>query len=930
MVPMRGASHDQPMHGKNLRNERGCGLDRAVKGRDKRVTLMKRPLLFCIGVAGLKLFAVMNWAQTAVNPVFLNFRFPQPAVYRLEASAASRQTAVAKAEWVKGWPQNGSTNFVEFGSRVVLHVQSTNSLPRLLAGSPLTLSRVVADKVFIFQAPDAYSAAREAQRLAAQPEVSASYPVVRQAAALHGPYAPQPGDPYFIYQWYLEHRNTDGAVTGPDLNTRAAWPYTRGEGVVVAVADLGVELVHPDLAPRVADALNHNFTDSSTNGQPFGRNASWAHGTEVAGLIAAEGSDGRGMIGAAPGAQLASWVIFNTNLTLVSDEQLMDMYQFASNVVSVQNHSWGHNLETQQAPTLLEQIGISNAASLGRGGRGVVMVRSGGNSRTRGDNADDDGYLSDSRVIAVAAARVDGRAASYSEPGACVLVAAPSGDTGFPTLFTTDLLGTDGVNQINFGDTNLSNYAFDAFGFSGTSASAPLVSGVVALMLSVNPNLTARDVQQILILASRHFDLADPDVVTNGAGFRVSHNVGFGVPDAGQAVSLARGWSNRPPATRVTLTATNTAAIPDDGLRLLVIGNGVPANLASIRTLPGTGPHADTPTALLPLVDVGLATNAITANLTNKAALIERGTNNFSDKINFAAQAGAAFVVVYNFATNTSGSGPPGGDQLIPLGGTDYTPIPAVFISRSDGVALKNLFATNSGALAQIHLETTNYLFTVTNTLVCEHVAVRVQTDHPLRGDLRITLVSPRGTRSVLQRYNSDTMAGPVDWTYYSTHHFFESSAGTWTLAFSDELQDSTGSVQLASLIIEGVAITDSDHDGLDDDWERARLGNKLDYRPQDDPDADGYCNAREQVMGTDPLAADVAFQLNLSPWNKKLARLSWPGATDLNYEVLAGTNVAALTLQTNLPGRFPETEWFTPYTNATQQFFRARAVPAP
>src|SRR5439155_6356381 len=148
-----------------------------------------------------------------------------------------------------------------------------------------------------------------------------------------------------------------------------------------------------------------------------------------------------------------------------------------------------------------------------------------------------------------------------------------------------------------------------------------------------------------------------------------------------------------------------------DGLRLLITGNGVPANLTSIRTLPGTGPHADTPTAMLPLVDVGLATNPITANLTNKAALIERGTNNYADKVNFAAQAGAAFAVVYNFATNTSGNGAPGGDQLTPLGATDFTPIPAVFIGHSDGEALKNLFVTNSSARGQIHLQTTNYVF---------------------------------------------------------------------------------------------------------------------------------------------------------------------------------------------------------------------------
>ena len=887
-------------------------------------------MLLCVAVATLEICAATISAQTGETDSYFHFRFPQPAAYRLEENAGTLKSAATKVEWLRAWPANGSTHFVEFGSRVVLQVQSTNSLPRLLAGSPLTLSRAVAGNVFILQAPDAPTAVREAGRLAAQPEALASYPVVRQVAGLHGPYAPQPVDPYFIYQWYLEQRDTNGAVTGPDMNVRAAWPYTRGEGVVVAVADLGVELVHPDLAPRIAGALNHNFTDSSTNGQPFGRDYNWAHGTEVAGLIAADGSNKRGMIGAAPAAQLASWVVFNNNLTLVSDEQLMDMYQFASNVVSVQNHSWGHILETQEAPTLLEQVGISNAVTFGRGGRGVVMVRSGGNSRTRGDNADDDGYLSDSRVIAVAAVRQDGRVASYSEPGACVLVAAPSGDQG-DGLFTTDLVGTDGVNGISFLPPNqdLSDYVFDSLGFSGTSTSAPLVSGVVALMLSANPNLTYRDVQQILILASRHFDLADPDLTTNGAGLRVSHNVGFGVPDAGQAVWLARGWSNRPPLTHIILTKTNSAAIPDDGLRLLISGDGVPVNLASIRTLPGTGPHADTPTAMLPLVDVGLATNPITANLTNKAALIERGTNLFPDKINFAAQAGAAFAVIYNFATNTSGVGAPGGDQLIPLGGTDFTPIPAVFIGHSDGEALKSLFATNSGALAQIHLQTTNYLFIVTNTLLCEHVAVRVRTDHPLRGDVRLTLVSPQGTRSVLQRYNADTNAGPVDWIYYSTHHFFESSAGTWTLAFSDELQDATGSVQFAGLNIGGVAITDADHDGLDDDWEMARFGT-LDYGPQDDPDGDGYNNSREQIMGTDPLAADAPFQLDLSPWDNKLARLSWPGVTNLSYGVLSGTNAAALTLLTNLPGRFPETEWFAPYTNQAPQFFRVRAVSAP
>ena len=654
--------------------------------------------------------------------------------------------------------------------------------------------------------------------------------------------------------------------------------------------------------------------------------------SSVAGLIAAQRNTAR-MVGVAPEAKVASWVIFESNMLLASDDRLMEMYQYESNRVAVQNHSWGSPGLRLGGPTLLEQLGISNAIAYGRSGLGAIMVRSAGNDRESGAIANDDGYPSDPRVIAVAAANVNGRAAIYSEPGACVLVAAPSGDatTSAHGLFTTDLLGGDGANAFMFFPPNvdLSDYNFfnqftGTDGFSGTSAAVPHIAGIAALVLAANPNLGYRDVQQILLLASRHFDFVDPDLTTNGAGFRVIHNVGFGVPDAGVAVNLARNWTNRPPLTYVTLTSSDPLAIPDDGLRVLVTGNDVPPNLASIHTLPGLGPHADTPTAILPLVDFGFGTTASGFNLTNKGALIQRGTNTFSDKISLAAQAGAAFAIIYNFPSNS----PDGGDQLLPMGGTDFVPIPAVFIGNSDGEALKVLFATNLSALAQIRLNSTSYVFNVTNTLLCEHVGVRVLTDHLLRGDLRITLVSPAGTRNVLQRYNTDTSPGPVDWTYYSTHHFYETSAGNWTVFFSDEGQGNTGSVQQVSLTISGVPIADTDADGLDDTWELSHFGG-LSQRPKDDPDRDGYSNAREQVMGTDPTIG-VPLPPDLSRWNATLARLSWASSPIYPYEIWGGTNVTSLDLITTLPGRFPETEWFTPYSSLPRQFFRVRAVPIP
>lgn len=859
------------------------------------------------------------------------FRLPLPAAYRLDDNAGRSGSATAKVQWLRARPANGATNFVELGSRVVVQLSEGADLQRVITGAALELSRTVASNLFILQAPDAPTAAREAHRLAARPEVLVSQPVIRRQADLNGAYAPMPTDSLFYYQWPLEHRNGDGSSAGVDINVRAAWPHATGQGVTVAVADSGVEMDHPELTNSVLGAPHYNFAANSTNALPVLRTASAAHGTEVAGLIAAQMNDAR-MVGVAPDARLASWVIFDTDFFLASEEQLMDMYQYASNSVSVQNHSWASVGLIQTPVSVLEQVGISNAINQGRSGRGSVMVRSAGNDRGSAASADDDGYSSDPHAIAVGAVRIDGRAASYSEPGACLLVGAPSGDSDLspPGVFTTDLLGTDGVNRINFFPPNqdLSGYVFNNLSFSGTSAAVPHIAGIAALMLSANPDLTWRDVQQILILAARHFDFADPDVVTNGAGFVVSHNLGFGVPDAGVAVNLAQ-WFKRPSPTTVTWTETNRLAIPDDGLRLLVTGDGVPTELASVQCQPSTGPHADAPTATLPLVDFGYGTNAAGFNLTNKAALIQRGSNTFAQKINFAAQAGAVFAVIYNYPTNASSGG--GGDELVTMAACDFVPIPAVFIGHTDGEALKAVMQTNASARAQIHLEATNLVFTVTNTLVCEHVGLRVQSDHSLRGDVRITLVSPMGTRSVLQRFNADTNAGPVDWTYYSTHHFFESSAGQWTACFSDEAAGNVGAVQSVSLMIDGVPIHDQDRDGLDDFWETNYFGSIFAQGPKDDPDHDGYSNAREQIMDTIPTRAEnLPFDVDLSRWNQSRARLSWPSSPGYTYEIWGGTNVDSLLPITTLPGLFPETEWFTPYNSPARQFFRVRATLQP
>src|SRR5262249_6839814 len=162
--------------------------------------------------------------------------------------------------------------------------------------------------------------------------------------------------------------------------------------------------------------------------------------------------------------------------------------------------------------------------------------------------------------------------------------------------------------------------------------------------------------------------------------------------------------------------------------------------------LPSLGIHVDQSTTNVPLVYVGDAATSITQDLRGKAALIQRGTVSFSDKIVNAARAGALFAVVFNNE----------GTNFVQLmGSTDYVPIPAMSISEADGELLTNI-VTQFGANARMSFQAAQMNFNVTDSLLCEHVKVTLNATHEQRGDMRITLVSPSGTRSVLQRLGRD------------------------------------------------------------------------------------------------------------------------------------------------------------------------------
>ena len=843
----------------------------------------------------------------------LEFREPHPQRYFVRESAFDPSNTELFDEEIPGRFGTPTGKEVFFLDRLVLHSKEPINEKILLQSHYIVLDRKISDRLAIFRAVDPRRALEAAIALNSNEAHLAAYPLMRRPFVRHNRVQPKSDDTYLAQSWHVENRDQEGRKEGIDLNLRAAWAMSEGQDVTVAFSDNGMDLKHPDLEARAIKGPHFNFGDNSPSGEFINSDA---HGTAVAGVIAAEANNQTGVIGVAPKADLSSLVIFDINRRgregIVPDDALMDMFEYEIDQIDIQNHSWGSVAEQQSGLDALSNSGIEEAIRNGRNGLGLLMFRAGGNEREFLSNANDDGFSSDPRVILVGATRFDGNVTSYSTPGACLLISAPSGDTRFPGIATTDHQGADGYVTRGRGD--IADYLLGDAGFSGTSASSPIAAGIGALILGVNPSLSYRDVQQILIHASVQQSTNDPDLEENAAGFRFSHHSGYGVPNAAYALELAKQWKPRPDFVEITETLRPNRTIPDQGLELAIEGANVPSILKFLPVKPSLGVFAKPGMAAYPIVSIGDATQDSIPNLTGQAALIRRGTITFAEKIQKAFAAGAKLAIIHNNVDET---------EIATLGGTGFSNIPAVSISQQDGEALLERFDENSNTTARILLNPAVVEFDISDSLSVEHVGIEINTTHSFRGDLRVTLTSPKGTTSILQTYNLDSSPGPRAWTYWSVKHFYESSVGTWKLAVLDQAADDIGSITSASLIIRGTPILDIDSDGLDDQWERLSLGS-LNFGPKADPDSDGMSNAREQVLQSDPKKSNRPLRLEISRWAPTQGRLTWPARDGLRYQLFKRSELTGVTESlASLEGQFPEGETIIPLgSNGSGSFF--------
>ena len=180
---------------------------------------------------------------------------------------------------------------------------------------------------------------------------------------------------------------------------------------------------------------------------------------------------------------------------------------------------------------------------------------SAGNSDSIDNHINVDERVNHYAIMPACAVNYNDVRSSYSETGAALWVCAPSDDKANDSL--PEITTTDAHNAYTTS-------------FGGTSAAAPIVSGVAALVRAANTSLTWRDVKLILAGSARKNDPTsstwEQAGLKYGSGsdrYWFSHDYGFGVVDAWAAVQMAKEWTNLPPFRQISAGSTASGAIRD-------------------------------------------------------------------------------------------------------------------------------------------------------------------------------------------------------------------------------------------------------------------------------------------------------------------------------------------------------------------------------
>jgi serine protease len=309
---------------------------------------------------------------------------------------------------------------------------------------------------------DAQHAIELALDLAQSPGVVA-FPDVSLPVRRHGI---EFDDPEREGQWYLDSLEMDALyeVSLGDPDSR------------VAVLDSGIDIAHPDLVDAVDlpyDAFSDDLDPSPNPGEYCGSSSDAIcdeHGTAVSGVIAARANNGTHIVGMCPECTLIPVKLLGEPQMGSLTENVRAFEHAIAAEAGVINNSWGFT-SSIAVPEPLAEV-IRRAATEPRGGLGALVVFAAGNDDRE---IDDDEMQAMPEVLCVSATDSYGRYTNYTNEGASVDVAAPS---------ATVTIAPEGGMTTTFG---------------GTSAAAPVVSGLASWALSVRPDLSAEELKALII-----------------------------------------------------------------------------------------------------------------------------------------------------------------------------------------------------------------------------------------------------------------------------------------------------------------------------------------------------------------------------------------------------------------------------------------------
>ena len=331
-------------------------------------------------------------------------------------------------------------------------------------------------------------------------------------------------DTLFQSQWNLKNiGQQEFSSEGIDINYCAAREITRGDStVVIGVYDLGLDLTHPDLniysvSYDVPSHISHSYIYTYNGNNNY-------HGTACAGIIGAKANNNLGVAGIAPNCPIMS-------ISMPQDSYPYDIGLGFKNAAdygcSVISNSWSRDI---YSPYIDE--GISYALSQGRHGKGCVVVFAAGNNSV--DSIPYPANSNDSILVVGAISPCGQRKNKFScdgeywwggNYGNTLDVMAPG-----VKIRTTDNVGINGANSTDYMEN-----------FNGTSAACPHVAAIAGLILSVDSNLTQKEVADIIESTSRKVGEYSYTVHPNRPNGEWNYEMGYGLVDAYEAVAVAAG-----------------------------------------------------------------------------------------------------------------------------------------------------------------------------------------------------------------------------------------------------------------------------------------------------------------------------------------------------------------------------------------------------